>query len=276
MFTYLKQAVNKMNDTNNPTDLLTVLTLNLRFGLADDGPNSWQHRKTIIASLLKKYPTDFIGFQEANDFQIDYLNETLSGYDYIGKRTPAPHFWQNNVIFYKRTWKCTYYEHFFLSPTPRIPSRNRESIWPRQCTIGMFKNNDRMLICVNTHFDFDASVQIEGAGLIIKQLSHLPPDLSAVLIGDFNATPDSPCHMIFTGQDQESGPGKSRPFQNAFSEPFPGTIHKFTGNTKGEHIDWILYRGGIMKKNCKVIPDTINGIYPSDHFPLFASFIWEA
>jgi endonuclease/exonuclease/phosphatase family metal-dependent hydrolase len=140
----------------------------------------------------------------------------------------------------------------------------------------MFKNNDRMLICVNTHFDFNVSVQIESARLIIKQLSHLPPDLSAVLIGDFNAAPDSPCHMIFTGEDQEAGTGQSRPFQNAFSESFPGTIHKFTGNTKGEHIDWILYRGGIMKKNCEVIQDAINGIYPSDHFPLFASFIWEA
>jgi len=265
-----------MNATNDHSELLTVLTLNLRFGLAVDGPNSWQHRKSNIASLLKKYPTDFIGFQEANDFQIDYLNGILSGYDYIGKRTPAPHFWQNNVIFYKKTWKCTHYEHFFLSPTPRIPSRNRKSIWPRQCTIGMFENNDRMLICVNTHFDFDVSVQTESARLIIKQLSHLPQDLSAVLVGDFNTLPGSPCHRIFTGQDQASGIGKSRPFNNAFSEPFPGTIHKFTGNTKGEHIDWILYRGDIMKKNCGVLQDAFNGVYPSDHFPLFASFMWEA
>lgn len=264
-----------MNPTNDPVELLTVLTLNLRFGLADDGPNSWQYRKTIIASLLKKYPADFIGFQEANDFQIDFLNENLSGYNYIGKRTPAPYFWQNNIIFYKSTWKCTHYEHFFLSPTPRIPSRGRESIWPRQCTIGVFKKNDRMLICVNTHFDFSASVQVESARLILKQLSCLPPDLSAILLGDFNTTPDSACHRIFTGQDHEKGTGKSRSFQNAFSEPFPGTIHNFSGNARGGHIDWILYRGRIIKKNCKIIQDSVNGNYPSDHFPLYASFIWE-
>ena len=251
--------------------MLSVLTLNLRFGLADDGPNSWQYRKRCFPYLFEKYRADFFGFQEANDFQIDFLNEILTEYDFIGKRSPSPSFWQNNIIFYKKTWTCIYRDHFFLSPTPTIPSRFRESLWPRQCTIGMFKNGHRTLICVNTHFDFDVSVQIKSAKLIIEQISHLPCDVPVILMGDFNAPPLSPCHNIFTGQSQKLKVKESC-FINAFKKPFPGTQHNFTGDPNGDHIDWILYRGKIAIKNMMVIHDTFDGRYPSDHFPLYATF----
>ncbi len=254
--------------------MFSVLTLNLRFGLADDGPNGWHRRRKCFSSLLKKYRADFIGFQEANDFQTDFLKEILAEYDFIGKRSPAPSFWQNNIIFYKKTWECIYHKHFFLSPTPQVPSRSRKSRWPRQCTIGMFKNNDHSLICINTHFDFDAAVQVESARIIMKQINYLPSDLPAVLVGDFNASPLSPCSMIFTG-DNRPLRSKGPYFKSVFKKPFPATCHGFTGKTDGEHIDWILYRGRIIPKDYKVIQDTINGVYPSDHFPLYATFKWE-
>lgn len=254
--------------------MLSVLTLNLRFGLADDGPNSWRHRKRCFPSLFKKYRADFIGLQEVNDFQTDFLKKILPEYNFIGRRSPAPPFWQNNIIFYKRDWKCVYNKHIFLSPTPMIPSRFRESRWPRQCTIGTFRNDNRMLICVNTHFDFDVSVQLESARIIMEQLCSLSPDLPAILIGDFNATPSSPCYMIFTGQDQKLK-SEGIYFKNIFKKSFPGTHHKFTGNVNSDHIDWILYRGRIIPEDHVVIHDTIDGVYPSDHFPLYATFKWE-
>ncbi|MEJ2658898.1 MAG: hypothetical protein P8012_17210 [Desulfobacterales bacterium] len=86
------------------------MTLNLRFGLADDGPNNWQYRKKGFPVLFDAYPTDFFGFQEANDFQIDYLDNILKEYHYIGKRSPSPSFWQNNVIFHKKSWACIHHE----------------------------------------------------------------------------------------------------------------------------------------------------------------------
>lgn len=253
--------------------MFSVLTHNLRFGLADDGPNSWQYRKRCFPSLLEKYHADFICFQEANDFQIDFLNNILKKYDFIGKRTPSPLFWQNNVIFYQKTWTCIHYEHFFLSHTPKMPSRFRKSLWPRQCTIGMFKNDNRRLICVNTHFDFDVTVQIESAKLILKRLLQFSTNAPVVLIGDFNAIPFSPCYDIFTGRRQKSKE-KDCFFKNAFKKPFPGTHHGFTGDINRDHIDWILYCGGIAKKDCRVIQNTIDGLYPSDHFPLYATFEW--
>ena len=61
-------------------------------------------------------------------------------------------------------------------------------------------------------------------------------------------------------------------FQNAFKKPFPGTQHGFTGNLNGDHIDWILYRGKISIKDIMVVHDTVDGLYPSDHFPIYATF----
>jgi endonuclease/exonuclease/phosphatase family metal-dependent hydrolase len=80
----------------------TVMSLNLRFGLADDGDNSWQNRKSAYPALFESAEPDFIGMQEANDFQIDDLVRILPDYRYIGKLDPSPTFWQNNVIFHKK------------------------------------------------------------------------------------------------------------------------------------------------------------------------------
>jgi len=277
---------------NQEDTMLSVMTLNLRFGLADDGPNSWEYRKKALTSLFAEYPADFIGFQEANDFQIKFLKTVLPEHNIIGKRKPAPYFWQNNIIFYKNTWESVFYEHFFLSPTPTIPSRSRKSKWPRQCTMGIFKKNGLELICINTHFDFDASVQAESAGIIMDRLFNMPQKTPAILLGDFNTTPNSSSYKMFTGHDQNIRPTKLdqnirpakldqniRPkklyFQNVFKNHYPGTHHGFTGNQNGGHIDWILYRGRLEVKDKRVITDSFNKIYPSDHFPVYATFKWQ-
>jgi endonuclease/exonuclease/phosphatase family metal-dependent hydrolase len=257
--------------------MLKIMSLNLRFGLAADGPNRWERRKEAVAALLCKYPSDLIGFQEANDFQIDYLTKILSGYGCIGRRQPAPPFWQNNVIFFQHRWSCIANSHFFLSCTPDIPSRMRASRWPRQCTIGLFKHKHtgRVVACVNTHFDFDPMVQAASAVVVLQRLAAtVAADLPAILLGDFNTGPDSRSHAILTGL--ESPPGLSPPsFKNIWQDPFPGTYHGFTGRPDGRHIDWILYRGPVTASGRCVIQEAFNDVYPSDHFPVRTDFSFE-
>jgi len=100
------------------------------------------------------------------------------------------------------------------------------------------------------------------------------------MVGDFNATPDDGCYQILTGttpQTQPAGYDKSGMpfFEDVFEQPFPSTHHGFTGQTEGDHIDWVLYRGKIEPKERMVIHDVFNGRYPSDHFPLFVRFQWR-
>ncbi|MFO7964229.1 MAG: endonuclease/exonuclease/phosphatase family protein [Desulfobacterales bacterium] len=240
--------------------------MNLRFGMAEDGTHSWRFRKTVFPELLNRLPADFYCFQEANNFQIDFLNEVLGDYHLIGRRSPAPEFWQHNIIFYHPRWKCMASDHFYLSPTPSIPSRFRKSKWPRQCTLGEFYSRSREVVCINTHFDFDPGVQADSAKLILSRIDAFPKENPVIACGDFNSSPQGPAYKLFT----ESG--SRPPFKNVFSAPFPATHHGFTGERDGNYIDWILYRGNIQKKHAAVISTAINGIYPSDHFPVTATF----
>jgi endonuclease/exonuclease/phosphatase family metal-dependent hydrolase len=247
----------------------TVLNLNLRFGLADDGPNRWENRRKAFAPLLSAYPSDFYSFQEVNDFQAEFLDALLADYTYIGLRCPAPAFWQNNVIFYHRRWQCRSHGHFYLSPTPDIPSRFRSSRWPRQCTWGCFQCNGRSLVCVTTHFDFLSDIQKKSAELILNRLHSCIPSGPTVLMGDFNATPDSACYKVFTAPEQESVGG----FQSAFKPPYCGTHHGFSGkcDTRAP-IDWILFRGALHVMSAHVVTHRFAGLFPSDHFALSAEF----
>ena len=252
-------------------DRFSVMTLNLRFGLAEDGPNAWRYRIKLMPALFRKYPVDFIGCQEVNDFQADDLASILNDYGLIGRRRPAPHFWQNNIIFFRKDWELQNEEHFYLSDTPDMPSRSRRSRWPRQCTIGAFQKMSRKLTCINTHFDFSAAVQTFSAELIMKRLMQRPDPGPAVLMGDFNAPFDSPHYRIFVNDTPDRvNPGLS--FHNVFNHTPSGTQHGFSGKPGHDCIDWVLHTKGVTPVDALVVKDHVDGAYFSDHFPVVASF----
>lgn len=244
------------------TTRFTLATLNLRFGLADDGENRWSRRKAVFPDLLRDLDPDFLCVQEANDFQVKDLAAMLPGHRHIGRRRPAPKFWQNNVIFHRKTWACTKRDHFFLSPTPDVPSRFRDSRWPRQCTLGLFRKGACCLALANTHFDFDETIQRQSADIILRRLSGQAPSLPAVVAGDLNAKPGTAALGAFA----DAG------FQSAVCEPHPATVHGFTGRLDGDPIDWILHRGQIGLSSAAVVTRSVQGRYPSDHFPVRADF----
>jgi endonuclease/exonuclease/phosphatase family metal-dependent hydrolase len=202
--------------------------------------------------------------QEANDFQIDFLKPLLEEYHFIGQRSPAPDYWQDNVIFYKKKWKCSFHERFFLSHTPSVPSRFADSKWPRQCVIGFFEKPGDYLICANTHFDFDPSVQKQSAEIIIKQLNDFQkPEAPVIITGDFNAKPGSLSYQEFTSKGF---------FREIFHGEHSGTYHGFTGECMKRHIDWILYKGPVELMKKEILTGYYHGGFLSDHFPVLAQF----
>ena len=247
---------------------LSVMSLNLRFGLADDGPNGWGCRKESVLKLFQEQHPDFIATQEANDFQIDFLADNLPDYAYIGRRMPAPKFWQHNILFYRKGIVCKEQVHFFLSETPSIPSRSFGSRFPRQGTLGLFHMNNQGLVCIDTHFDFETPAQMGAARVIKQQLACFPKEIPAIVMGDFNATPESPCYQWFTGKEVDDENGLN--LKETYTAPYPSTFHHFTGEPTGGYIDWILYRGPLELKACEVLQEPVDGIYPSDHYPVRA------
>ena len=63
---------------------LHVMTYNIRYGTADDGPNRWDRRKEFLVETIRTFDPDLLGTQETLKFQRDYLAEQLPGYAAIG------------------------------------------------------------------------------------------------------------------------------------------------------------------------------------------------
>lgn len=259
--------------------ILCVMTMNLRFGLADDGENRWEKRKPAVTSLINDQGPDFAGIQEVNEFQARYLESAFPEYGILGERENAPDFWQDNIILYHRSWKCIESERFYLSYTPRIPSRFAGSKWPRQCTIAEFEKNGFHLVFVTTHFDFDPLVQKKSAEVVLAELEIKGKEHPVILTGDFNTTPDSSVHDLFTRSNGSERDNKKAGFKNVFKKPCPSTYHGFRGkeaNEKSVHdpgcIDWILYTNQLILKKAIVIRKKYCNRYPSDHYPVLAVF----
>jgi endonuclease/exonuclease/phosphatase family metal-dependent hydrolase len=249
--------------------MLRIMTLNLRFGRAPDGPHAWPKRKGALPLLFADHPADIYCFQEANDFQVNELRAILPNHAVSGIRPGAPPFWQHNVVFTPEQWPIQKRDRFFVSPTPDIPSRMRVSKWPRQGTIVHLHTPTGPLICVNTHFDFAPVMQVEGAAVIRHRLTDYPTDCPCILTGDFNASPGGAGFEAFTGPPPD---GPHRQFVSAFSSPFPATYHAFTGKTDGAHIDWILHTCDLRVDRAFTVTEPFDGVLPSDHFPVVAWF----
>ncbi|MBI9074286.1 MAG: endonuclease/exonuclease/phosphatase family protein [Desulfatibacillum sp.] len=244
------------------------MTANLRFGRADDGDHGWEFRKEALLKLFKTYHPDILAVQEANDFQAEYFIQHLEEYAHVGFRKKAPDFWQSNILFYKEPWSLKAHRHIFLSDTPDVESKWEDSRWPRQCTMALLEKEGEILACADTHFDFKSEVQVRSANLLMNMLEGFAPGEPILVMGDFNAEPDSPCHQTFA----EGG------FSDPFDKRFGGTHHKFTGRADGKRIDWILYKEKIepVKSSRKIVRDKFLGVHPSDHYPVYCEFTWKS
>ena len=243
----------------------SITTMNLRFGLARDRENRWDNRKSVVKAFLRDTRTDFIGFQEVNHFQANFLEEVLSEYRCIGRYNRHLPWWQSNMIFYHRDWTCLGHRHHFISKFPDLPSKLAGSRWPRQCVIGWFEKAGCHLIAATAHFDFNAGVQAKSAGLVTGFLDNFPPGLPTVITGDFNTGHDSGAFRTFAAHG----------FREVFQDNPSGTFHGFSGEA-ADHIDWILYRGGIRPEGAQIMTFHEGEQFPSDHFPVRATFSRQA
>ena len=106
--------------------------------------------------------------------------------------------------------------------------------------------------------------------VIQRQLAAFSPEIPVILMGDFNATPESPCYRWLTGK--EDNDEVSMDFNETFTAPAPSTFHGFTGKPVAGHIDWILFRGPLRLKASRVLEGSVDGAYVSDHYPVEAIF----
>ena len=262
-------------------DELRVMSFNLRYiNPGDRAEKTWVARRDQVAAVMKADRADFIGVQEAFRAMLDDVKERLPEFSEVGVgRENGKEQGEYSAILYRSSvWERLDGGTFWLSDTPDVPnSAHWGNSVVRICTWGKFRHklDRREILFYNTHFDHESQpCREKGATLIVRKISDQQGSLPVVVVGDLNAAPDNPAIACFT---------VARPklidvwaaLRPHVSVQESGTFHGFHGNTDGARIDYIFSSEQLRAKDVEIVRANENGVYPSDHYPVRASFVWK-
>jgi endonuclease/exonuclease/phosphatase family metal-dependent hydrolase len=258
-----------------------VVSFNIRYGTADDGPDRWELRKSRVIDTLRAQDADIIGLQEVLAEQADELRAALSGYGFVGVgRDDGERAGEFVPIFY-RSGRFTLVEggHFWLSPTPDQPgSKGWDAALPRMATwvlLGFKDAPGQDVYVINTHFDHAGGrARLESAKLL-RRVAESKGGEPVIVMGDFNCGPGDAPYVELTRDA-----GNLAELRDAYAVlGLPagncGTYHRFEGVSDGARIDWVLTNWRFVPRAAWIDRRAFGGRYPSDHFPVGAELAFE-
>jgi endonuclease/exonuclease/phosphatase family metal-dependent hydrolase len=262
------------------TDVVKITTFNIRIGNAwFDGPNRWNKRKQIVVDALKNNAADVIGLQEALDFQINQIQQALPQYSrYAAGSINGKQKGPACPIFYRKDrFELVDSGTFWFSNTPAKPgSKDWGNLWPRLCSwVHLINKNDGVGFYVyNLHLDcWSQNSREKSVRLLANHISNRRIQDPFIVTGDFNMELDNPAMKYL----QKIGYETPYPrMVDAWMSVHPddtniGTYHKFKGRVSGRRIDHIPMSEHVQALDVRIDRNTLNGRYPSDHFPVTAT-----
>ena len=249
-----------------------VISSNIRFDNPADGAHSWKARREILASTLNNFLPDVVGTQEGWEPQLRDLESRLKGLAIID---------ENREWIDDRMYPTLYFNplkfqlinsgDIWLSETPYIAAtKSFGSAFPRLCTWAVLKENTggREFFFVNAHLDhLESSTRKEQIKVLINEVSKVRGNLPIVMTGDFNESPFESVRK----EIEESDLNLVDPWITLAREEVE-SHHSFKGQDKnGSRIDWILISDDLNCSDIQLFQKSIDGIFPSDHFPVFAT-----
>ena len=252
---------------------LDVMTFNIRTAAGRDGDNAWPNRRELVVETIRGVDPHILGLQEALGEQIEFLEEELPEYRWLGvdrglnggrglsEATPLFYRYRDLIPIESGT--------FWLSGDPDRPSRRRRV--GRIVTWARFHHLEtrRQIYVFNTHFTLRRGPrQVESARRINARISELPSGSPVIVMGDFNAVAESSdtwdaatsegLRDAWTIAGERSGPALT---SNGFGPPPEG---------REGRIDWFLVGGPVQVPSIRTVVHSSEGRYPSDHYPVAA------
>lgn len=285
---------------------LKVLTFNIRYGEADDGPNSWQFRRELAIETVRDRNPDLLGLQEPTGKQWDDLTRGLPGMTGVfadaQDKGPFPH--GVAAMFRADRFELASQRIFWQSGTPDIPgSVTFPNHWGPRPTLALRLKDRRdgfEFVFSCTHFDTHGDCWLPSAKVNAIELGKFAGKLPLILVGDYNCSAGSEAWRYLTGTAgfrdawTEAGlpdemvttfhgfkgfeklpPEGSAELEELINESnsipefahYPAHIRKY----RNERIDWILFRGP-WKASCAGldIRKKSDGLCASDHWAVEA------
>ncbi|MGN0447363.1 MAG: endonuclease/exonuclease/phosphatase family protein [Acutalibacteraceae bacterium] len=273
LFYYPRYLSNKreiLTSTPSYTEKISVMTYNIRCHAIDDlGKKSWFYRANHVADTIEKAEPTIIGFQEVTSWQYKYLCKTLTSFDsIITYRDNTPLYSEGCPLFYRTDlYSLVDKGSFWLSETPEVMSKDWGAACYRICTYAILKDKatEKEFVVFNTHLDHVSDeARIKGIQVVldkIKQFGSIP----AVLMGDLNASEDKETYIKATEYFLDA----KYQTENTMSSC---TYQNWGNDLNRPCIDYVmLTKDSFEVDSYKVITDTFDGVYASDHFPIVVS-----
>jgi endonuclease/exonuclease/phosphatase family metal-dependent hydrolase len=250
---------------------LHVMTFNIRYGTADDGPDAWPLRRDRLFQVIAAERPDLLGLQEALRFQLDELRQRFPEFGEVGVgRDDGKTAGEYAAILY-RTDRLALDSSgtFWLSDTPEVPgSASWGNHITRICSWALLtdRRTGAKLAAFNLHLDHESQPSREqGAALVMRRMPALAGDRPTILTGDFNAGEDNPAVAIVLTA------GMRDTFRALHPDArWVGTFNGFTGDSTGPKIDYVF-----ASPQWEILDAAIGRSRPgerdaSDHFPVTA------
>ncbi len=247
-----------------------IMSYNIKYDNVNDTVNNWNDRKAAMVTLLQKHAPEFIGMQEVLVNQLEYLNQSLPNYAYIGVgRDDGKKKGEFSPILYNtKNYELLASNTFWLSKTPNKISVGWDAALERICTYGLFKNkaNNKKIWVFNTHFDhIGTKARKKSTQLILKKIKELNTEkLPVVLMGDFNLMPnEKPILVTKKAMDDSMDIAAQAP------EGPKGTFNGFDIESSiDKRIDYIFVKGLSVEKHQHIHERLANQKHVSDHLPV--------
>jgi len=251
--------------------VIKAVTWNMRFVYNDgDGINNFIHRAGMVADKIIKEKPDIITFQEIVPEIYEILKRILPEYMLLG------HFKGEDYVscggmftaIRKESYDLIALETFWLSPTPYKPGTRFEnqSPVPRTCVMTQIRHKEsgEVMRVFDVHLDhISEEARALGMECILSFLKEYNKklELPVIMMGDFNAEPDSRAIEM------------CKECLNDVTGELEKTFHDFGRDS--QKIDYIFVSDEFKARVKKVgiWDDCLDGIYLSDHFPVYTEII---
>lgn len=252
---------------------LRVMSCNVRcISPTDFGKKSWFYRADLIMQGIEKEQPSVIGFQEATKWQYSYLCDTLSSYDSVITYRDDAFNSEGCPIFYRSDMYTLIDKgSFWLSETPDVMSKSWGAQFNRVCSYVILKDNatGTEFVVFNTHLSHVSDeARINGIQVVLDKIAEFGSK-PAVLMGDLNAKEDSETYKSATNNFYDAKYQTENTMTSCTYQDWGEQLDR-------ECIDYVMIsKQGLKVNSYKVVTDTYEGVYSSDHFPLSVSISFE-
>ena len=252
---------------------IKVMTFNLRIRTRSDGEYIFDLRQPKILDVINNEKPDVIGFQEANDDMLAFLQKNLPEYYFLGHGRNEDYHGEAPAIAYRWDRFSLYsFSQEMLSLTPQIAGSRVEGIQQSACSRAfasaelICKENSTRFSVYNIHTDHIEQRTVFAECIMLMQAIGRRGG-KFILTGDFNATPDTPAiEMIRESKNVLGTVDLTANIQTSF--------HGYGRLEEDCKIDYIFTNLEGDPHNSYAVPQPEVGFY-SDHHALCAKICVE-